>query len=221
LTAAQDHTYQKVFLRDQTVQCDVQQSGELMEQALRRWDADKIGIPDYALESSGGQIHSSYHSATFANGAPQVLVFGVPLWYDVKTPRVVIQPGNNPGECWAFQGSAGFVVIKLSQMIKPSSFTLEHMAASLSQFGDQSIPSAPKEFSVWGWSDAHGNEKTLLGEYVYDHKGYALQSFPVQASTVPEFRFIELRVHSNYGNPSYTCLYRFRVHGLPHRSNTD
>lgn len=41
--------------------------------------------------SVGGQIHSSYHSATFANGAPQVLVFGVPLWYDVKTPRVVIQ----------------------------------------------------------------------------------------------------------------------------------
>lgn len=24
-----------------------------MEQALWRWDADKIGIPDYALESSG------------------------------------------------------------------------------------------------------------------------------------------------------------------------
>lgn len=37
----------------QAGQCDVQQSGELIEQALRRWDADKIGIPDYALESSG------------------------------------------------------------------------------------------------------------------------------------------------------------------------
>ena len=34
-------------------------------------------------------------------------------------------------------------------MVKPSSFTLEHMPASLSQFGDLSIPSAPKEFSVW------------------------------------------------------------------------
>ena len=34
-----------------------------------------------------------------------------------------------------------------------------------------------------GWSDAHGNEKTLLGEYVYNHKGYALQSFPVQVRT--------------------------------------
>lgn len=37
----------------QTVQCDIQQSEELIEQALRRWDADKLGIPDYALESSG------------------------------------------------------------------------------------------------------------------------------------------------------------------------
>ena len=37
----------------QTAQCDVQLTGELMEQALWRWDADKIGIPDYALESSG------------------------------------------------------------------------------------------------------------------------------------------------------------------------
>ena len=41
----------------------------------------------------GGQIHSAYHSATFSNGAPTVLVFGVPLWYDVKTPRVIIQVG--------------------------------------------------------------------------------------------------------------------------------
>lgn len=24
-----------------------------IEEALRRWDADKIGIPDYALESAG------------------------------------------------------------------------------------------------------------------------------------------------------------------------
>ena len=40
-----------------------------------------------------------------------------------------------------------------------------------------------------------------------------------QATTVPDLRFIELRVHSNYGNPSYTCLYRFRVHGSPYKNN--
>ena len=38
-------------------------------------------------------------------------------------------------------------------------------------------------FIYQGWNDVHGNEKTLLGEYVYDHKGYALQSFPVQVRT--------------------------------------
>ena len=37
-----------------------------------------------------------------------------------------------------------------------------------------------------------------------------------QVSPVLYFRFVELRVHSNYGNPSYTCLYRFRVHGVPY-----
>lgn len=40
----------------------------------------------------GGQIHGSNHSPTFANGAiPQVLVFGIAVWYEVKLPRVIIQ----------------------------------------------------------------------------------------------------------------------------------
>ncbi|CAH3192211.1 unnamed protein product [Porites evermanni] len=211
---------QSVFLDDKSFNGNGKELNKLLNsritEALNRWDADKIGMPDYALESSGGQIHSAYHSPTFSNGAPQLMVFGIPLWYEVKTPRVVIQQGNSPGDCWAFQGHNGFVVIKLSQTIKPSSFTLEHMPASLSQFGDNSIPSAPKDFSVWGWSDAHGKERTKLGEYVYDNKATALQTFSVQVSSVPYFRFVELRVHSNYGNPSYTCLYRFRVHGVPY-----
>ncbi|XP_068717541.1 sperm-associated antigen 4 protein-like [Montipora capricornis] len=220
-------SYQKIFLDDKAAVKG--NGGDLLklitiqiEQALQRWDADKIGMPDYALESAGGQIHSAYHSPTFSNGAPQFLVFGIPMWYEVRTPRVIIQPGNTPGECWAFRGKEGYVVIKLSQIVKPTSFSLEHMSASLSQFGDNSIPSAPKDFSVWGWSDAHGKEKTKLGEYVYDHVGSALQNFPVEVSPVSNFRFVELRVHSNYGNPSYTCLYRFRVHGDPYKhSNSE
>ena len=40
----------------QSVKCDGHQSEKLMEQALRHWDADKIGIPDYALESAGKYV---------------------------------------------------------------------------------------------------------------------------------------------------------------------
>lgn len=37
----------------QATKIDVQQTQELIEEALRRWDADKIGFADYALESTG------------------------------------------------------------------------------------------------------------------------------------------------------------------------
>ena len=47
-------------------------------------------------------------------------------------------------------------------------------------------------FIQQGWSDAHGNEKTLLGEYIYDHKGYALQSFTVQVRTKENGFFLDL-----------------------------
>lgn len=36
-----------------------------IEQALQRWDADKIGIPDYALESAGKSIQGVYKSCTY------------------------------------------------------------------------------------------------------------------------------------------------------------
>lgn len=38
---------------------------------------------------------------------------------------------------------------QLSQRIKVTAFTLEHIPAALSSTGDGKIPSAPKEFSVW------------------------------------------------------------------------
>lgn len=43
--------------------------------------------------------------------------------------------------------------------------------------------SPPIHFRVFqGWGDAHGKEKTKLGQYVYDHEGTALQNFPVQVT---------------------------------------
>ena len=35
----------------------------------------------------------------------------------------------------------------------------------------------------------------------------------LQEPSARSFSYVELRIHSNHGNPEYTCLYRFRVHG--------
>lgn len=59
---------------------------------------------------------------------------------------------------------------------------------------------------------------------MYDANGTAIQYFPVQYPRTTliggvkypvAFDIIELRVESNHGNPTYTCVYRFRVHGNP------
>ena len=53
----------------------------------------------------------------------------------------------HPGNCWAFKGSEGYLVIQLSGMIKPTAFSMEHIPKSLSPTG--TLDSAPREFSVW------------------------------------------------------------------------
>jgi SUN domain-containing protein 1/2 len=56
----------------------------------------------------------------------------------------------------------------------------------------------------------------LFGNYQFStHENSPnLQYFPVTNNEVTQpYQFIELRIESNHGNPKYTCLYRFRVHG--------
>ena len=73
---------------------------------------------------------------------------GVPVWWERQNPRKVIQPGSSPGQCWAFKGTVGNVVIKLSNPVYVSDITLEHIPKSLSPDGN--IASAPKHFEVIG-----------------------------------------------------------------------
>lgn len=52
-----------------------------------------------------------------------------------------------PGDCWAFAGQHGQLVIALSHQIKLSHVTLGHISKSFSPTG--TISSAPKEFSIF------------------------------------------------------------------------
>lgn len=130
--------------------------------------------------------------------------------YPVNNPRAVINPDSMPGQCWAFKGSQGYIVIKLAGPVNPTGFTLEHIPRSLSPSGD--IGSAPRQFEVWGLM-SENDEGVQLGIFEYSQYGEPLQYFSVQAANEEYFPLIELKINSNHGNLQYTCVYRFRVHG--------
>lgn len=77
----------------------------------------------------------------------EISIFGVPLWYKSNTPRTVISPTVQPGECWSFQGFPGYLVLKLNNNVFVTGFTMEHIPKLLAPNGR--IDSAPKLFTVW------------------------------------------------------------------------
>ncbi|XP_076996507.1 SUN domain-containing protein 1 isoform X6 [Tamandua tetradactyla] len=189
------------------------QAHVLVNNALKLYSQDKTGMVDFALESGGGSILSTRCSETYETRTALISLFGVPLWYFSQSPRVAIQPDIYPGNCWAFKGSQGYLVVRLSMTVRPTMFTLEHIPRTLSPTG--SITSAPKDFAVYGLENEYQEEGLLLGQFMYDQDGESLQMFPVLKRPEKAFQIVELRISSNWGHPEYTCLYRFRVHGEP------
>nr|XP_035961462.1 SUN domain-containing protein 1 isoform X9 [Halichoerus grypus] len=189
------------------------QARVIVNNALKLYSQDKTGMVDFALESGGGSILSTRCSETYETKTALISLFGIPLWYFSQSPRIVIQPDIHPGNCWAFRGSQGYLVVRLSMKIRPTTFTLEHIPKTLSPTGN--ITSAPKDFAVYGLENEYQEEGQLLGQFMYDQEGESLQMFHVLKKPDRTFQIVELRILSNWGHPEYTCLYRFRVHGEP------
>ena len=185
---------------------------KIVKNALIQYDADKTGMFDYALETAGGSVVSTRCTETYLQKSAMYSIFGIPIWYPSNNPRTIIQPGVQPGECWAFKGSSGFVVIQLSEKIIPTRFSMEHISRTMSPSGK--IDSAPKEFVVYGLRSEKDTDPVKLGKYSYSQTEDPLQFYEVSFPTTEAFPFIELDIISNHGNLNYTCLYRFRVHGV-------
>ena len=185
---------------------------KIVKNALIQYDADKTGMFDYALETAGGSVISTRCTETYVQKTAMYSIFGIPVWYPSNNPRTVIQPGVQPGECWAFKGSTGFIVIKLSDGIIPTRFSMEHISKSMSPSGK--IDSAPRDFVVYGLNSEKDPNPVKLGSYSYSQDLDPLQYFEVKFPSKVVFPYIELDIISNHGNVNYTCLYRFRVHGV-------
>ncbi|XP_076153865.1 klaroid protein-like [Alosa pseudoharengus] len=187
---------------------------EIVQRALSLYKADGTGMADYALESLGAGVIGSRSSETYRTRSPCYSLFGMPLRYASESPRTVIQPEMRPGKCWAFKGSEGFLTIALSLPVRVTHVTLEHFPKSLSPTGR--IDSAPREFAVYGLSGFDEQEEgKFLGRFTYDSDGEPIQTFELPDSVKDVYRAVQLRVLSNWGNPEYSCIYRFRVHGQP------
>ncbi|XP_057181977.1 SUN domain-containing protein 1-like [Triplophysa rosa] len=184
---------------------------DIVQSALSLYKSDGTGMADYALESSGGRVTSTRCSETYPSKSSEFSLFGIPLWYYSESPQTVIQPEVHPGKCWAFRGSKGFLEISLSYPIRITHVTLEHIPKTLSPTGE--IDSAPKDFVVYGlFNQCDGGQ--LLGSFTYNQDEDPIQTFKIPEST-QVFNIVELRILSNWGHSEYTCVYRFRVHGVP------
>ncbi|XP_038858061.1 SUN domain-containing protein 2-like isoform X1 [Salvelinus namaycush] len=168
-------------------------------------------MPDFALESQGASIVSTRCSETYRSRSACVTFLGIPLWYPSESPRTIIQGQPvQAGKCWAFHGAQGTLVIALSHPARITHVTLEHLPVSTAPTGR--INSAPKAFSVYGMS-TETEDGTFLGTFTYDQHGEPIQTFQLPNPTRAIYRYVELRVLSNWGHLKYTCVYRFRVHG--------
>lgn len=64
----------------------------------------------------------------------------------VPGPNAILEPGTNVGECWAFQGDQGNVLIQLVGQVWIGAVTMEHISSSISI--DGSINTAPRQFTI-------------------------------------------------------------------------
>ncbi|XP_034935172.1 SUN domain-containing protein 1-like [Chelonus insularis] len=178
-------------------------------------------LPDFASETVGGSIVGIPDTESFHEPNVRISLFGIPipLWNpNYRSPRTILQPWTEAGECWPFRGSQGNVIIELAQLALVDHVTLEHIPASASLTG--SITSAPKEFRVLG---EHQNEYLLLGSFIYHYNGPISQTFEITSLDIKKIpiKIVMLQIVSNWGNPTYTCIYRFRVHGRAYNQFDD
>ncbi|RAL40799.1 hypothetical protein DM860_008497 [Cuscuta australis] len=189
---------------------------ETIEKEIEKHAADGLGRADYAVASGGGRVVEHSEPYTVGRGTNWFLL-SAENGVHTNADKMLKPSFGEPGQCFALKGSTGYVQIKLRTAIIPEAVTLEHVAKSVAY--DRST--APKECRVSGWlqGDKDGSvmekEKMfLLSEFTYNLERSNAQTFDVSDSgSAGVVDTVRLDFTSNHGNPSHTCIYRFRVHG--------
>jgi len=207
-----------------TIPADSSVASQISE-ALELYSADRTGMVDYALRSSGGRIlaHSPAHQVALQSSN---WLFGMiqKCFLQVRKPEEVITDTMSVGSCWPMNGTSGFVSLGLRDRIIPTHVTLQHISPRVAP----DPTTTPKDVTIWGVPESKVDELrshtpsrpigVRLGRFTYSSSGPQVQTFElkpdhdVKHAQTP-FAIITAQIDSNYGNPAYTCIYRIRVHG--------
>nr|XP_035940288.1 sperm-associated antigen 4 protein isoform X6 [Halichoerus grypus] len=133
------------------------------------------------------------------------------FWNYARPPTVILEPDVFPGNCWAFEGDQGQVVIRLPGRVQLSDITLQHPPPSVAHTGGAN--SAPRDFAVYGLQ-LDDETEVFLGKFTFDVEKSEIQTFHLQNDPPTAFPKVKIQILSNWGHPRFTCLYRVRAHGM-------
>ncbi|KAK2546478.1 hypothetical protein Q9966_000253 [Columba livia] len=138
---------------------------EIINQALEKLEEIHVLMPDYALKSAGAAVILSRTSPSLRTDKAKVFLYSLSIMDYVRTPELILEPDNHPGNCWPFPGSQGHVFIKLSMPVIPRAVTMDHVSETA--FHGESISGAPKDFAVYGFKEEQEEQGTFLGQFTF------------------------------------------------------
>ncbi|KAK2514629.1 hypothetical protein Q9233_014785, partial [Columba guinea] len=138
---------------------------EIINQALEKLEEMQVPMPDYALKSAGAAVIQSRTSPSLRIAKAKVFWYSLPVMDYMRSPELILEPDNHPGNCWPFPGSQGHMFIKLSMLVIPRAVTMAHVSGTA--FHGESISGAPKDFAVYGSKEEHEEQGTFLGQFTF------------------------------------------------------
>ncbi|XP_054322520.1 sperm-associated antigen 4 protein isoform X2 [Pongo pygmaeus] len=178
---------------------------------FQRLNEDFVRKPDYALSSVGASIDLRKTSHDYADRNTAYFWNRFSFWNYARPPTVILEPHVFPGNCWAFEGDQGQVVIQLPGRVQLSDITLQHPPPSVEHTGGAN--SAPRDFAVFGLQ-VDDETEVSLGKFTFDVEKSEIQTFHLQNDPPAAFPKVKIQILSNWGHPHFTCLYRVRAHGV-------
>ncbi|XP_025119352.2 sperm-associated antigen 4 protein [Bubalus kerabau] len=186
-------------------------SERVAQLVFQRLSEDFVRKPDYALSSVGASIDLEKTSQDYEDANTAYFWNRFSFWNYARPPTVILEPDVFPGNCWAFEGDQGQVVIRLPGRVQLSDITLQHPPPTVAH--TRGANSAPRDFAVYGLQ-VDDETEVFLGKFTFDVEKSEIQTFHLQNDPPAAFPKVKIQILSNWGHPRFTCLYRVRAHGI-------